>query len=190
VYWLHESASCIRKTLTEFQYKVKTTHLHTSILMWESSYTTKQSNGWKILDAVLQSQIQLASNVMAPARGKMMCTTTSGSWENYSVTGDHICIITLFYKWFYNNSIFSSKFLLAAWELWVLRYWITGSLLQTVATSCENGREPYTEENFNYLLFQTQYIVLLMQIRSKSLWRWYFSTNIMFLYIFRCPVFI
>lgn len=64
---LHESANCIRRTLTEIQYKVKTRHSHftacigvflgNSIMM--DTYT------------VTCSQIQLASAIMALGWGKM-----------------------------------------------------------------------------------------------------------------------
>jgi hypothetical protein len=41
----------------------------------------------------------------------------SGSWKNYHVTDEHMCISTLFLKQLYENGIFSLKFLLDAWIL-------------------------------------------------------------------------
>jgi hypothetical protein len=45
----------------------------------------------------MRPQIQLASSVMAPAWGRMMDSTASGSWENYHMTGEHMRIENLFF---------------------------------------------------------------------------------------------
>jgi hypothetical protein len=98
---LHESASCMRKILIVTLYKVKTHFRFNScvgVFLWD--IVTWWMRFW-ILYTVTQSQIQLASPVMAPVWGRIMGSAPSDSCKNYCMVGGNIWASQMFL----NNSI-------------------------------------------------------------------------------------
>jgi hypothetical protein len=77
--------------------QIKTTRFHFSSFV-ESSYAIQWVDGWNISDthAVIQSQFQIDSTVMATLWESMMGSTAGSGWENYYVAGEHMCLTNLF----------------------------------------------------------------------------------------------
>jgi hypothetical protein len=57
----------------------------------------------------------------------MTGSAASGSWENFSIAGEHVYIATWLLKQLYKNDTFPLTFLSVAWKFQILGYWISGS---------------------------------------------------------------
>lgn len=97
VYWLHKSASCMRKVLIESECRVKTRCFCCSFCL--GIFLCDVGDWWMkelYMFIVMKSQIQIASTVMVPAWGRMIGSVAGGGWKECHVVDECMQIASLF----------------------------------------------------------------------------------------------
>jgi hypothetical protein len=90
MYWETGCGSCMRRTLTKIQYKIKSTHF-VLVLMLGILLGNKREVDDRLWVHTLyhDCRFKLASTVTVPARGRTTGTTTNCNWRNECTDVEH-----------------------------------------------------------------------------------------------------